>query len=88
MLRPDLADNTYGLAVLSVVGCAILAHLFIGKLRYGAFMGSTAFLVRPTQPHASEILELLQHICQHALLLLMQPCLRSAPGIKLLRCRP
>lgn len=45
MLRSDLADNTYGLTALSVAGCAIYAHFFIGKLRYGAFMGSTAFLV-------------------------------------------
>ena len=45
MLHADLATNTYGLTVLSVAGCAIIAHFFIGRLRYGAFMGSTAFLV-------------------------------------------
>ena len=45
MLRARLADNTYGLTLLSVLGCAFAAHFFTGKLRYGSFMGSTAYLV-------------------------------------------
>ena len=33
MLRADLADNTYGLTALTVVGCAISSHFFIGVRR-------------------------------------------------------
>ena len=33
MLKPDLADSTYGLTALSVAGCAVTAHFFMTRFK-------------------------------------------------------
>ncbi len=43
MLRPRLADSTYGLMALTCAFMFLSGHFFPGPYKYGSFMASVAF---------------------------------------------